>query len=1548
MPLHILQDLPAPQPDNTLATAVARQFAGRPTLRSASAALLGRLLREYFPGLGFDLEALQLFVPEPEGRSYHVRPLIDAALDNLCQWEPLQLHAGALSGFLGDASGVRLKLDDTALDPDTLREVIKVFADGIVAEFQQALMNYWQARGSEGVSRLSWLARTLAQALAPHAAGTQVGAGMLGQVLQWPRWAVRQARGEQAVRVYLVQVQLDASLSSTQMLLSDLVMVCADQVLRCTPAGQVSAHASLEAFGQVLTNQFEDAYRIVGLQWQLLEIEGNPFMVQAEALLDQQLRDVQALRLSGQSVAVLEGLFATVSDVAARLSGNPAFVPTPADTRMLEQLPAWLRQASGADYLSYRMHWLDMALAHQRTAGKAYDHDLPTLRDYAAQVLRERMLADQPHAPAYDPYTLVLTFEVPYGQGGFGFVETVRLLLVDAALENLSGLPKGPMHVAHADGDELAAWLTPDYLLQLIAAVDIGASYLALIEQVMRSDPRQAAERRQLFADTLRAQLPLLALECKIKGEQGFTRQGVRCVDYAMSNDAAERVEVRPLTFLSGEGASPDTVDNMFVFALPGMPERVLYRPLFEPLLREFASEAALFAALKEPELEASVLSWMGQDARRVYAHGGFAEPHLGGIVDDPTALPGANVPRLGGTALTGDLLAHFYTSTVDALITLGDRQSVSNAEDRWLRLKEAGWLLFNIALPYLRGPAAIAGWLVQLVSSLDSDFEVLRKGDEAQRAQAVVDLLFNLGTVFMHGAGEVGMARAAPVKVLPSMLQARLPVRGNLPVTGVLAPVQQPPGAPLRSVSALATAMDFSWSGMRSESSPQLRALMRKLQVSPGHEPPRVIETGTQRGLALIDGLPHVNLDGHWYRVLEVQGRFCIVDPLDSSRQGPWLRRAGNGGWQLDLRLGLRGGAPNKRLSLQEKKAQNKLQLQQLNANLETAQQDCFRRIEVMTPKVNELNALLDPMFKSQREYQLDRTATRLVAMKQARARAQVAEQALKGEQDAFIEVTQNLLRTTLQARETLKMADFYGHLRPADYTQSLNLNFRMNFQARLQLQAQYHSKQFKIALHDAWVENAFQVTLGDSAQPFSALLDANTQNEKYHLLALEQAEACDALAEEIRREPAVRASVDEIIRYGEAKRDELKVFSAQRIRTAYLEILGYMSLDTRIADATQRPFFKDLLLDPDIVAGVLSHEQLGIDAQEFTPQERIQVLREASHCYSRARAVAQYVGHLFAAVPGKDYLAAFVQTLDQLDASARSELDRLVEVPVVRAPVRPTRKRKVIVTRTRRVVVGRVRAASVNEPVPIVDVEDANHRIVASYREHGDDDWNPIKTVLPATPVGLKPRKALRSEARQVLDQVAPLTAKQQGFSGSGHQPADIVFPLQILADRLIRVADDFERHSDLPEAEQGTVAQLRKQAQGLRDEADALRLSMCKTQKPTARNLLYLWERKQLHIEFKAPRKALAAGDFIDEYEVRVAGGGKWYVHLHYPDQATPSAAFSKGHIKLEAQRTKGYADLLKEAKSTGIVGVIWRADLTPAFLKGWFPLRTLNAV
>ena len=196
---------------------------------------------------------------------------------------------------------------------------------------------------------------------------------------------------------------------------------------------------------------------------------------------------------------------------------------------------------------------------------------------------------------------------------------------------------------------------------------------------------------------------------------------------------------------------------------------------------------------------------------------------------------------------------------------------------------------------------------------------------------------------------------------------------------------------------------------------------------------------------------------------------------------------------------------------------------------------------------------------------------------------------------------------------------------------------------------------------------------------------------------------------------------------------------------------------------------------------------------------------------------------------------------------------------------------------------------------------------------------------------------------EGRELIAQVQPLTLKQQKFSNSPYPPGDIVFPLNVLADRLVGLAGELARHVELKPGEQALLDSLNASATGLRQEARAIRLQMCKTQKPTAYNLLYLWEEKQVVIRLTETRTALKAGDFIDEYKVQINGAGNWYVHFHYPEPSTSTKAFSKGHIKLESQKNLGYADMLAKAQQTGKLEEIWRADLTPAFVRGWFPLR-----
>lgn len=1549
MPLHTLQTTPEPDPRNVLSTTLAAAFDARPSLRAVGRQLLARLLEEAFPGLLCDVSALYLYVPE--GEHFAKRPLLDAALDNLCHWEPLEFDAASgLVGYLGDGGHTVLKYQGAWLPAGEVRTVLKVFAEELLAACQQALIDYWQATGSQGVSRLSGLSLTLAQALAPQARSHQRWAPMVSQVLLC---AHQQARREQygaaAVEACLVNVQVTTQSRSDTLLLADLLLVRGDDVLWCKPDGQARGFTAQADFARALAAELEATYPVAGLSWQRVEIEQNVFVVQAEALLNQQLQDIAALRVQGSTVSALEQAFARVTDLSLRLSGNRALALR--DHSLSAHVPQWLQQASALDYFAYQAYWMSLVQAQLSSAGKSFDHDIPSLRDYAAQRLREAMLSDHPDSRV-DPYHLVLTFHVPYGQGGFGFVEKVPLLFVDAALENLAGLPKGTLVLSLDSEQAPPDWLTPAYVKALIQRVDVGAGYPQLLEQQLHADSAQRAVRQRLFSEQLRAQLPLLALEHKIKREHGFTREGYRCVSYAMSTTRAAAVSVRPLTFLAGADAAADVVSNMFVLKRPDSAVLVLYRPLFEPVLQQFADEAALFKALKHKTLADSVLNWMSDSARPVYDHDGFAHPHLGVAVDDDFIVLPGNTPRLGGTPLAGDLLLHLYQANLDALKRLADRQSTSNAESRWAMVKEGGWLLFNIVLPLVRGPAAVAGWLLQLVSSLENDLSQLSHGNDEERAQALVDLLFNLATLFMHGVGGIDSVRqpGPALKPVPADMLTQGPparVAGSAPTTGMVLPVLLPQVLKVGQAEQLNTALEFSWRARHPSPSVHLQRLLDALQVQIGERASVRVDSGAGKGLLRVGSELYVQIERQVFRVVQQGDGFYIADPQapHGARRGPWLRLDENDQWQLDLRLRLRGGGPKSRLSLAQRKLEAAQKMQEVPARMAVAQHTCASAGLANLPRLNVLDSRLAVLFKQQRAYQVDRSASRLVELKLARELAKNAEQAYVADQDAYIKQVEGLLALCLEAEDTYKAADRFGLIKSADYRARRVVLYKAQAQARLQLQSQYHSKSFKIALNDAWFENAFAVTLGETPLPGSALAEAYAALEHYHQLALAMSEAVDQMLVELKADPALREQAGEVEADIASRRVQLKTVSTVQLRTGYMEMLAYMCLDTRIADLEQRQQFKQRLTDPEVFAGVLSREQMSVDPAAFTAQERAAVLEEALSCYSRARASALYVAELYPPVAGKDYLAIYLEVVERLRLSAEQELGALlVAPPAVPARPVPARKYKVIHTRSRRVLVGRRREPVAGEPGEVVDIDSASgERVVATFREHASDDWNEVKSVLPAPSTGLKSRKALRRVGRQYLDRMAALTLKQQGFIDSEHAPADIAYPLEALAHNLGDVAAQFQRHEGLLAAEQAFVEELATAAQALRTAARDIRVRMCKAQKPTARNLLYLWEQKQVKIVALGARKPLKAGDLIDEYEVSIRGGGTWYVHLHYPALQTPVQAFSKGHIKLAAQRLLGYADLLKNANSRGALPEIWRADLTPMFIKGWFPLR-----
>ncbi|KAB0545289.1 hypothetical protein F7R01_24155, partial [Pseudomonas argentinensis] len=137
----------------------------------------------------------------------------------------------------------------------------------------------------------------------------------------------------------------------------------------------------------------------------------------------------------------------------------------------------------------------------------------------------------------------------------------------------------------------------------------------------------------------------------------------------------------------------------------------LLYRPLLEPALRQFPTRQNLLYAIKHDRpLRESVLAWLPEAARFNYAQYVFPD-----TLPSPWTLvrvliePATVVYMSGPIVLSDDVLGNgvldaLFKANANAMVDLATRQSVSNVKKRWATYRQAGWRIFNAALPYL-GP---------------------------------------------------------------------------------------------------------------------------------------------------------------------------------------------------------------------------------------------------------------------------------------------------------------------------------------------------------------------------------------------------------------------------------------------------------------------------------------------------------------------------------------------------------------------------------------------------------------------------------------------------------------------------------------------------------------------------------------------------------------------------------------------------------------------------------------------------------------------------
>lgn len=1583
--------LPAPPPgpllfthrSNTPALAVARQFADRPTLRQVVEHHLQERLLEQFPALALDLSTVKLATPNQK-RGWDLRRLSDVVLDHLGNGTPLNLTQviDERRCFLSQQPPSRLTYEANGPREPDMAVIERLIVDlpfTLPIAFQQALTNYWNLSADTRASRWQWLGDLLADNLKSTASLLPAGPtrDMLFDLTRQPDRRERLAGPAGIVYAYCLEACVVSPGSDARLLSTDLLLVQGPRILLCQASGNVEPYASLEAFTQAWGQRLASRLQVDKVVVKRYEPDGNLFDTQAALLLNQQLDDLQAIQLPvAEGVRALEQQFAEATDPALALRAAPA--PDPTHQPALQAaLPSWLQAASAEQRFAYRQELLEQARLQRKTEGASFLDGVENLQAFTTRTLREQMRRDHPES-SVEPDNLELTFHVPVGDIHSGYLAPVRMSLTALAINNLAAAPQGRLTLRDTSGAAVPDWLTEDYILGekglfhstpgLIRQVDVGQHYPQKIRELLLGDGPGIRRREVLFGDELAVQLPRQALELAIRGQQGFTFLGYRYVKAVLHRSAPQRevdaqdIVIRPLAFARKPGALPDIVSNIFIIEPRDIDAgpAILYRPLYQDALQQFSQRAALFDAIAAPgALQDSVLAWMSDQARPIYSHGGFHSPHIlrFGQGDDTVQWPapppaqlaqdtnGGQIPgSLAQSLATGNLTQYLYGSNARALVDLADRDAVSNTESRWAVLLEGGWLLFNaLLLPLLRGPAMVAGWMVQLAVSLRHDIAALQGEDDAARELAWVDVLLNIGLILLHVASRPPewLAHDSEPPLPLTLAALRRPAGATQPaITIELGPV----GLPAEPPAGDQTLVDFVHSNARDSSRRRLLDALRELHVPWPVPAPLPLEIGDFKGLYRIGQQWHASVAGLLFRVNIVPdlGEVSLIHPQKPQHPGFALTRNAQGHWVLDLGLKLRGGGPKNRF---------KAKLAQI-AQQRTQASDEINRIS------DEVSALIKRLQPIDRVLEAARLKfeTAHNALGEARNRlrsapddpARVAEHRNSVAQrswartgfQAFQERFDQAAAQLLQQRRLLIEA--YGQMKAVDS------HFDYEGQCVEQYQSMLATDEIRVSQLASLYLASFVSEHGESlielqgtAHDTAAvhyvkdLLETNFAVSERHaqaMLAIEN--TLEEMAARLKTGPAQR------LKYlnGHPKR---RFYNRLNATLESLDVLTDLSIDQTVAATTpQEQYF--LERHDHLQSSLSSLEDSHLDlltTEGFTSTERKEVLTNLIQHYNRRLQIYQSLLELDSPLAHPRYMPLLIERLYTVRDSAEADLAALLREdeflppqPGAFKPVRaPSRTKRVFKSRDKGALVGDLEPAQRDLPFPtIVTRNPITQQISGRFMEQPQEGWVEIieaKPTPPAKPTQVPALATLRSQAQRLLEEVPAIERsiefQKKKLSDPSRRdelnPQDWRDMLAHQAERLETVAAGLaQHHGDKPDMLQ-TVERLRLRAVELRAQGTQHCIEGYKAQRPRQENIEFLRAHAAIDIGLVHGPQRTAAKDYVSEFAVREKNRLTvlWYAHFHYPQADSLPGAYTAAHLKRPEQRFVTLRDLIAQA-------------------------------
>ncbi|WP_260961347.1 hypothetical protein [Pseudomonas citri] len=1559
---------PADSP-SALAQSVSLQFADRPTFEQFVSRMLEQAITEKYPSLTFDLSKTRLATPDEASSGYRLEPFMSRVLDYLALGIPVQFKdRNGRRSFLSDAPPRLLSPDNGKLDMKVIEKLLLELPWSVPIGLEDALTRYWNASidtGPQtdkqlGTNRWQWLSDVLRNLL--HIRSLQQdlprqAQDALDQMVRWPDREQRFGRhGQSGVYAYSLQTRLTRDGASRVLTGSEILLIHHKKntavVLLCSPAGAVQAFESLEAFTRDWGARIARRYVVDTVTCQRYEIDGNAFETQAAMILEQQLGDLDAVQLpSSIGLPGLRALYDELSDPARYLLDAPR--PMPAEsTRIAPLIPEWLQQASMLDRTKLQQYTLALASAKKRNQGRTFLSDIQDIKAFTADALLKHLRQANDSSPAkaqtnqFQPDDVELTFSVAAGYPGtIGLIEKRTMSLTELAIHNLVARPGAGPVLSHRLGLALPLWLTADVITRqggLIEQVDIGTTYPRYLQQKLLDDASQAHERQRMFAEALPAQLPLEALKQLLNHENGMTRQGLALIEALLKPNADEQrvagrsVVMRHLALLRTPQAHPDTVTNIFIIEPEDVAAgpHVLYRPLYTPSLQEYPTREALLQAIVAPgDLQQSVLTWMSDAARPIYANGGFQEPHIVRFYQgDEFSLPAKPTPatlavdsvndELRQFLHNGELMQYLYGSNARALVTQADRGSVSNSESRWAVLLHGGSLLFNtLLLPMLRGPAMATAWLWNLMASANQDIPALSSEDPVTRELAAVDLLLNLGMLLVQFPSISAPPRPPLSEALKEQAM-RPPVPRIVPEQW---PAPAPPSIhegpvalPGKHFENSGANLDLSFASARRRLTPEQLARLQRFEVSPPASLPEPIEYGPYAGLYVIRNTWHALVDGKTYQVTpESDGTAIIVNPLaprDPTQNGPVLQPDARGNWSIDLRLRLRGGMPPKRLAeMRRLKTQRAAELSQHLKDYYAQEADQQRALDIAQ----------QVMTKAQEG--------NFTQEQRAQKRAQFYS-LLQAQTDDYLKL---LDAVTEYAGLDMQLPPNIIRLLMENVVNNARKAFLINEFELTALDATY--SQFTQSA------SALEATVASNIPAYFKYLDAlsDINDRAIHWLELKD-RYLDAL---LNLDAAGAQAFERLTR--DRPLGERTALATKALQLPTLAALIFKDPDSDLPANLHN--ITKLLMEQ-------ARSQSDLSTYELPPSEQLEVLESLTEHYGAALDAMQGMKALNADNMDTSYFGRLFRLVESLyeDASAKLAAEIKPEPQPRKRPPKRSKapagrpQKKVIKTRKSGVLIGDLKPAGTSLPIDVVELRsEVDDKLLATYSQHGDV-WDVVEVQRPAPQPRTRSVKAIKGDARTLLGQLENSLLNTEHYKTRCRFPQEIEEILNNEANRFRKLNEELDRALQASQkpattAEQALMAQLSEAVIRLSTQGSALRTELSFKLPPTDSNLRYLFEKNLIQVARLGERKALKGErkDFLQEYAVNDRDGWPlWYAHFHYETADTPKADFSVAHLKTREQRREHYYSMLAKAKSPYAVVDVYRGQIGKSLAQSRF--------